>query len=112
MQERITKHPTPLVIQEMGKCLDLEDILKKEETAEVKQEREKSLKKVMQKTKYSKAEKENIVKEYDIFKRKFKDINDVKSDSEEADVVNRFEHLLLKTNLCQTSCIKVVQKVR
>ena len=47
MQERITKHPIPLVIQEMGKCLDLEDILKKEETAEVKQEREKSLKKVM-----------------------------------------------------------------
>ena len=45
MQERITKHPIPLVIQEMGKCLDLEDILKKEETAEVKQEREKSLKK-------------------------------------------------------------------
>ena len=47
IQERITKHPRPLVIQEVGKCLDLEDILKKEETAEVKQEREKSLKKVM-----------------------------------------------------------------
>ena len=45
IQERITKHPRPLVIQEVGKCLDLEDILKKEETAEVKQEREKSLKK-------------------------------------------------------------------
>ena len=66
----------------------------------------------MEKAKYSKAEKENIVKESEIFKRKFKDINDVKSDSEEAEVVTRFEHLLFKTHLCQTSCIKVVQKER
>ena len=51
------------------------------------------------------------MKEYDIFKRKFKDINDVKSDFEEAELT-RFENLLFKNHLCQTSCIKVVQKER
>ena len=52
LEEMLKASPTPAVIKEAGNCLDLEDILEKKETTEVKVEREKSLGKVMKKAKY------------------------------------------------------------
>ena len=70
MQKRIAKNPTPKVIQEMGKCLDLEDILEIKETLEIKQDRDRNLRKVMTKAKYSEEEKDQITEEYDLFQKK------------------------------------------
>ena len=109
LQERITNNPTPSVIKMMGKCLDLGDILETEETGEIKQEREQNLKKVMIRAKYGREEQEQIVKEYELFKERVKDMNNPEGEFEE--IVSRFEHLLFKTHTCQPDCVKVAKKV-
>ena len=40
LEERLANAPTPQVTKEMGRCLDLEDIIQKEETVGLKGERE------------------------------------------------------------------------
>ena len=61
LQERITSNPTPEVIQLMGKCLDLSDIMEMKDTLEIKQKREKSLMKVMKKVKIEEKEHDDIL---------------------------------------------------
>ena len=53
LELRLTASPTPKVIMEAGKCLDLEDIIITEESDTVKADREKSLKFLLKKAKYS-----------------------------------------------------------
>ena len=109
LQERITSNPTPPVIKMMGKCIDLGDILDMEETVEIKQEREQNLKMVMSRAKYGEEEQQQIVKEYELFKERVKDMNNPQGEYEE--IVSRFEHILFKTHTCQPDCVKVVKKV-
>ena len=107
LMERTTNHPTPLVIKEIGKCLDLDDILKKDETTEVKKEREKSIMKVMLRGKYDEDTKKEIVKEYDLFKQRVKEIMKPKGEMEE--IVKRFQHHLFKVHSCHKGCVKVIK---
>ena len=107
--ERVSNNPTPKVIKMMGKCLDLGDILEKEETEEIRREREKNLRMVMKTAKYEEEEKEMVVKEYEVFKERVKDMNKVGGENEE--VVKRFEHLLFETHTCHPDCVKVERRV-
>ena len=107
--ERVSNNPTPKVIKMMGKCLDLGDILEKEETEEIKREREKNLRMVMKTAKYEEEEKEMVVKEYEVFKERVKDMNKVGGENEE--VVKRFEHLLFEAHTCHPDCVKVERRV-
>ena len=109
LQERMTNNPTPSVIKMMGKCLDLDDILELEESEELKQEREKSLKMVMRRAKYVEEEQKEIVAEYEVFKDRVRDLNRVGGENEE--IVGRFEHLLFKTHTCNSDCVKVIRRV-
>ena len=93
----------------MGKCLDLGDILEKEETEEIRREREKNLRMVMKTAKYEEEEKEMVVKEYEVFKERVKDMNKVGGENEE--VVKRFEHLLFEAHTCHPDCVKVERRV-
>ena len=96
----------------MGKCLDLEDIVKVNETEELKEDRETSLKNIMKKAKYTNNEQDKIIVEYEIFKRKIKEMNNVEGESEKTEIERRFEHHLFQTHTCQSSCTKVFKKVR
>ena len=62
-EKRLADTPTPEVIKEAGRCLDLEDILQNEETTEVKNEREKSLKNLMRKANYEYSDIKEIIKQ-------------------------------------------------
>ena len=64
LEKRLADTPTPEVIKEAGRCLDLEDILQNEETTEVKNEREKSLKNLMRKANYEYSDIKKIMKQY------------------------------------------------
>ena len=108
LQERLVNNPTPDLIKEMGRCLDLGDILEVDETLEVKEMREKSLKKVMQKAKCEKKEQNDILKQYRVFKKLVKDMNDPISENDE--IVSRFQHLLFETHACQPNCVMVMQQ--
>ena len=109
LEERISNNPTPKVIKMMSKCLDLGEILEKEETQSIKNEREKNLRMVMKRAKYEVEEQNVIVKEYEIFKMRVKDINKLGGENEE--VVKRFEHILFETHTCHPDCVKVLRKV-
>ena len=107
LEERLTNNPTPEVIKEMGRCLDLEDLLMKDEGERERVEREKSLRKVMDKAKYDKKEKDAIVQEYCVFKERINGLNNPAGDFE--DIVGRFEHLIFKTHVCDEKCERVLQ---
>jgi hypothetical protein len=107
--ERITTNPTPKVIQEMGKCMDLGDILEVKETEKVNEERKKSLRNVMNKAQYDQGEQRKIVEEYEVFKSRMKDLNDPKSETEVGEIRTRFEHILFKTHSCHPGCKKILQ---
>ena len=106
LEVRLTNNPTPEIIKEMGRCLDLEDILKEEGERE-RAEREKSLRRVMDKAKYEEREKDAIVQEYCVFKERINGLTNPAGDFE--DIVGRFEHLLFKTHVCDEKCEKVLQ---
>ena len=110
LQERILKNPTPKAIQEMDKCLDLEDIVYMDKTKEIKENRETSLKNIMKKAKYTKNGQDTIIKKYETFQRIIKEMNNVESESESTEIVRRFEHLLFQTHTCENSCTKVFKK--
>ena len=107
--ERLKASPAPAVIKEAGNCLDLEDILEK--ATEVKVEKEKSLRKVMKKAKYGEEDVEKIVKQYDTFKKRFKDTVKAGGENEESEeIVKRFQHLIFMTHTCIPDCQNVVKK--
>ena len=74
----------------------------KEETADMKEQSEKSLRKIAAYAKYVKEEKEIIVKQLGEFKKRIKDILKEDSDSE---VVTMFEHFIFETHTCSKNCV-------
>ena len=103
LQSRLEDTPTPSIIPIMSKCLDLEDIVSKEETADQKSEREKDIKALCKAGKVDNAKIEAVVKQYNSFKDKL--INVVKCD-EKDEVVKRFETFLFETHSCSKDCQK------
>ena len=101
--DRITAHPTPDNIIEMGKCLNLEDILSEDRSLE---RQKNSLKRVMAKAKYCEDEKEKILHEYEEFRRRAQDL--MNPDGENAEIVARFEHIIFKTHSCSPDCVKIL----
>ena len=105
LERRLKDTPTPQVIDCCSKCLDIEDILEKEEDDKVKKERERNLKNILSKAKYD-TEKANLVlKEYEIFKMRLKDVANV--EGEFMEVVKRFEHILFRVHSCLDKCPRI-----
>ena len=104
--ERINANPTPDIIIEMGKCLNLEAILDEEESQDVKEKQRKSLKRVMERAKYDEEDEGIILEEYEEFKTRMKNL--INLEGESADVVARFEHILFKTHSCHPGCVKAI----
>ena len=105
LEKRLADTPTPEVIEEAGRCLDLENILQNEETTEVKNETEKSLKNLMRKANYEYSDIKKIMKQYTTFKYRLIELTKENGDYEE--IVQRFSHLLFKTHICLPDCHKV-----
>ena len=108
LKERLDNNPTPDVIKEMGRCLDLEDILEEKETVVMKENRDRSLRKVLQKGRYEQQEQDEIVKEYEVFKTRINDMIDPKNEDDE--ILSRFKHLIFQTHTCHPDCVKVLQE--
>ena len=100
LENRVNENPTPEVISTMAKCLDLQDLLEKEETETLRKEREKCLKSVAKIAKYEDGEVEKILKQYQKFKERLSEV--VKN--EENEVTKRFETLLFVTHSCTKKC--------
>ena len=104
LERRIEKNPTPKVIELMGKCLDLGELLKKDVDKDDEKKREESLKSIAKIDKYSENDVEEIMKQYKLFIQRFRGL--VESDGENKDIINRFEHILFETHQCCKSCEK------
>ena len=88
----------------MAKCLNLQDIIVKEEDIVVKGEREENLKIILNTAKYNDDHQAKILEQYEMFKLKVKDI--LEKGNENNEVLKRFEHLLFQTHACSTECDK------
>ena len=74
LEARLKAAPTPTVIEEAGRCLDLENILSVEKSSESDHEMDKSLKKLLRMAKYREEENTKILKQYTIFKDRLKEL--------------------------------------
>ena len=108
LENRITANPTPGVIKTMGKCLDLKNILKEGIDTEIKKSRQKCLKVITKKAMYNEEETNEIVKQYDTFQERFKDLMNTSKDNHE--IVKRFEHILFEIHNCSIACDKDCDK--
>ena len=104
LEKRLEENPKPRIIQSMAKCLDLQDIIEKEEDIVVKGEREENLKIILNTAKYNDDHQAKILEQYEMFKLKVKDI--LEKGNENNEVLKRFEHLLFQTHACSTECDK------
>ena len=102
LNERLEATPTPAVIVEAGKCLDLSNIL---DNADNDAEKKKSLKQFLGIAKYDEEMKQEILRRYDIFLNSFREL--VKEHGQYEEIVKRFAHILFVTPTCHPDCIKV-----
>ena len=98
LEKRLKNNPTPGVIMDMKKCLDLQDILDIEETEDARESRKRSLNSLLQKATYDELSVKHISEQYEVFKERFKDM--AAHDGEHKEIVKRFEHLIFKTHSC------------
>ena len=102
LKRRLKDNPTPEVIVECGNCLDMEDIIDKNEDDGIKQERVKSLKKVLMIAKYNQEETDLILSQYDVFKDSLNKVAKLRGENKE--IVTRFQHLIFETHSCSKDC--------
>ena len=108
LEARLKAAPTPTVIEEAGRCLDLENILSVEKSSESDHEMDKSLKKLLRMAKYGEEENTKILKQYTIFKDRLKEL--VKDGGLYEEIVKMFSHFLFQTHVCHSECEKVERR--
>ena len=101
LERRLGDNPTPKVIKECAKCLDMEDLVS-QECDGVLDERRKSLKRILKMANYSETDTDLILAQYPIFKDRLRKI--VAVEGEHQDIVKRFEHIIFETHLCSKGC--------
>ena len=98
--KRITENSTPSLITTLGKCLDLEDILKNVEVNKVTDEMKQSLRHIAEKAKYNEEHIKKVLEQYNIFIERFQSLTEPGSEYDE--IVKRFEHIIFQTHICSS----------